>query len=120
MFEPLTKFIPQLENLTFEKSDNPLFYSGSMPPAVDKFIDAVYKFDEKNPDFGMRDYPIILRKNEKIISEDVSKLDGKIVLALIMSVIRGERFGSGIVESAIKSGEIKTWLLRLKEIDDQQ
>lgn len=120
MFESLTRFIPKFENFTFEESDNPLFYLGVMTPTFDKFISAVYKFVEKNPDFDLKNYQTILRENrEKIISKDVSNLDAQIVLALIFSRIRAGRFDVGFIEKAIENGEFKFWLLRLKEIDEQ-
>jgi hypothetical protein len=50
---------------------------------------------------------------------DVSSLDGKCVVALLVGTVRAERFCDGVLLSFFKSGVIKKWLLRLKEIDEE-
>lgn len=46
-------------------------------------------------------------------------LDGRTVMALLVRVIRAERFGEGAFLSFCESGSIAKWLQRLKEIDEE-
>jgi hypothetical protein len=48
---------------------------------------------------------------------DVSVLDGKCIMALLLGAVRSERFCDGALLSFFKSGAIAKWLLRLKELD---
>ena len=48
---------------------------------------------------------------------DVSHLDGKCIMALIVGAVRAERFCDGALLGFFKDGSIKKWLMRLKEID---
>ena len=49
---------------------------------------------------------------------DVSTLDGITIMALLVGVIRAERFCDGILLDFFKDGTIISWLKRLKEIDE--
>lgn len=51
---------------------------------------------------------------------DVSNMDAQGVMALFMGMVRGERFCDGTIMKMIKSGVVKKWLLRLKEIKEIQ
>lgn len=51
---------------------------------------------------------------------DVSNMDAQGVMALFMGMVRGERFCDGTIMKMIKSGAVKKWLLRLKEIKEIQ
>lgn len=48
---------------------------------------------------------------------DVDTLNEQCILALIMGVIRADRFSEGTLLSFFKDGYILKWLQRLKEID---
>jgi ADP-ribosyl-[dinitrogen reductase] hydrolase len=50
-------------------------------------------------------------------SADVQHLDEQAILALIMGVIRAERFCEGVLLAYFKDGYIIKWLKRLAEID---
>ena len=52
--------------------------------------------------------------------EDVSKMNPKTVLALMVGVVRAERFCDGALLSALKSGAIIRLLERLQEIAEQE
>lgn len=89
------------------------------------FVNAVYKFSNDNDEFDLFNYKAILEKNgitfeESLVNVDVSALDAKCVLALIMSVVRGDRFCEGLLATFLKNGCIVKWLGRLKELDEQE
>ena len=89
------------------------------------FVDAVYKFSNDNDEFDLFNYKAILEKTgitfeESLVNVDVSALDAQCILALIMSVVRGDRFCEGHLASFLKNGCIVKWLKRLKELDEQE
>ena len=92
---------------------------------VDHFIEDVYDFVSKHPEYELNRYYDILEINnikwekESMQNTDVSSLDGKCVVALLVGTVRAERFCDGVLLSFFKSGVIKKWLLRLKEIDEE-
>nr|WP_308508152.1 DUF6508 domain-containing protein [uncultured Stomatobaculum sp.] len=92
---------------------------------VDHFIEDVYDFVSKHPEYELNRYHDILETNnikwekESMQNTDVSSLDGKCVVALLVGTVRAERFCDGVLLSFFKSGVIKKWLLRLKEIDEE-
>ena len=75
-------------------------------------------------DFELNRYGEILEKNGlqwdlKSMSEaDVSSLDAQCVMALVMGVIRADRFFEGTLLDFLKDGSICTWLRRLDEIEN--
>lgn len=92
---------------------------------VDHFIEDVYDFVSKHPEYELNRYRDILETNnikwekESMQNTDVSSLDGKCVVALLVGTVRAERFCDSVLLSFFKSGVIKKWLLRLKEIDEE-
>lgn len=46
-----------------------------------------------------------------------SSLDAHCILAMIMHVIRGERFREGYLADALQHGHMKNWLERLTELE---
>lgn len=87
------------------------------------FIDDVYDFSERNEEFGLDRYDMILEENgikwgaESMDNADVSKMDGRGVMALIMGAVRAERFSDGALLHFFRNGTMRKWLERLKEID---
>lgn len=49
---------------------------------------------------------------------DASKLDGQVVMALLLGAVRAERFCDGALLGFFEDGSIRRWLLRLKEVDE--
>ena len=47
---------------------------------------------------------------------DVSNMDIQGVLALLMGMVRGERFCDGTILSMLKNGTVIKWLERIKDI----
>ena len=92
---------------------------------VRKLEEEIYHFEQDHPDFGLNRYGEILKKNEiewcfeSMKNVDVSKFDGKVVMALLMGAVRAERFCDGALIGFCKDGSIIKWLERLKDIDQQ-
>ena len=49
---------------------------------------------------------------------DVSALDGKTVMALLVGAVRAERFCDGALLGFLETGCIGRWLQRLRQIDE--
>lgn len=128
MYESLTRHIPMLENKQYGVTGwyiggceyNKAMYQ--MIYDVYDFVDDVYGYDETGK--SKMDYRKILEKagigfDEKSISQvDVSMLDGKTVFTLIFTVIRQDRFVTGLILGFCENGCLLKWLKRLKEIDE--
>lgn len=90
---------------------------------VPKFVKDVSDFVDENKDFELTRYNDILQKNgikwdkKSMKDADVSRLDAQCVMALIVAVIRADRFCDGVLLSFFNEGKIKEWVERLNEID---
>lgn len=93
---------------------------------VNELINAVYEFDNENPEFELKKYKELLKERnieweqQSMKNVDVSNMDAQGVMALFMGMVRGERFCDGTIMKMIKSGAVKKWLLSLKEIKEIQ
>lgn len=91
---------------------------------IREFEDAIYNFEQMHPEYGLNRYSSILEANgiewgmDSMSAKDVSILDGKCVMAMLMGAVRAERFCDGALLGFFKKGCIKKWLERLKEIDE--
>lgn len=90
---------------------------------ANSFMDEFYRFSKSHPEYELTNYSEILRNNglawgaDEMRSADLSKLDEKCVLALIMGAIRAERFCDGAFLGFLNDGSLTLWLKRLKDID---
>ena len=88
---------------------------------VQKFITAVYDFCDANPDYKLTNYKDILQERgvewtmASLRRANVENMDSQGVMALLMGLIRGERFCGGSILEALKEGMVQKWLNRLKE-----
>lgn len=134
-FATLTRYIPLIETddigtwIIDRENDGTPEHPIQMPfvnysEMVHHFIDDVYAFNDANKDFGLNHYYDILEQNglewgSKSMSEaDVSQMDAKCVMAIIMGAVRAERFCDGALLEFFKDGSILKWLGRLAEIDE--
>lgn len=134
IFESLTKYLSQLDKdpigtwIIDRENDGTPEHPIHMPfvnysEMVHHFINDVYRFNDNNKDFGLNRYGEILEQNglkwgSKSMSEaDVSHMDARCVMALIIGAVRAERFCDGAMLSLFEDGSIRRWLERLKEID---
>jgi ADP-ribosylglycohydrolase len=135
-FRPLTRYIETLSKVESfggwiggEQGDGTPGNPMRMPvmgyqPAAMEFVEEFYRFAAKHPEFGLNDYRAILEKYgvdwgfDGMRGADVHALDSRCVLAMIMTVIRVDRFCEGVLSSAFEEKMIGKWLERLKEIDE--
>lgn len=126
MYQTLTDYLPEIEKNTSGnwtiQSKEPMPYIAYIP-LVGDFEEEVYNFGENHPEYGLGQYQDILRTNgistgiESIQNADVSHMDGKSIMALLVCAVRAERYIQGALLDLFESGAIKKWLSRLKEID---
>jgi len=133
-FEILTKYIPMVQSdsvgewVTDKENDGTPEHPIQMPfvdysELVHNIIDDVYTFEEENKDMELTRYGDILKDNglewgtESMKHAGVSNFNAQCVLALIMGVVRAERFCDGALLDFFKSGCILKWLERLNSID---
>lgn len=89
------------------------------------FIDDIYTFIDGYPEYGLNSYIDILKENNiewgmtAMQNADVSSLDEKAILALLVGAVRAERFCDGAVRTFVKEGQIHKWLTKLKELDKE-
>ena len=136
-YENITKYLEEIEKDNFgtwiidKKSAGTLDDPIQMPfvnytEFVHNFIEEVYRFIDSNKEMGLTNYGEILNENgiewdsESMKNVDVSVLNAKCVLALIVGAIRAERFCDGALLSFFKNGSIQKWLMRLKELDIEE
>lgn len=135
MFEGLTKYLRIIEEaeccgdwVVDRESKGTMDDPIQMPyvnygMTVTEVEQAVYAFVDEHPEYELTRYKDILERNGlewdgRIMSKaDVSELDGKAVMALLLGAVRAERFCDGALFGFFKDGSIKRWLMRLKEID---
>ena len=93
---------------------------------VNELIEAVYEFEHENPEYELTKYGELLKKRglewrqRSMENADVSNMDAQGIMALLMGMVRGERFCDGAIMGMIKSGAVKKWLLRLQELKEMQ
>lgn len=136
MFESLTEYIPQLNNsqhgewIFDTENDGTMEHPFHMPyvdydEIVMKFVEDIYAFVDEHPEFELTSYSKILEENgiewgsKSMAAADVSNLDGKSVMALLVGIVRADRFCEGTLLKFLKSDKIIEWLRRLKEIDNK-
>ncbi|MCI9200392.1 MAG: hypothetical protein HFI03_08225 [Lachnospiraceae bacterium] len=126
MYQALTDYLSEIEKNTSGDwtihSEEPMPYM-VYSLVIRHFEKEVYIFAENHPEYELNHYNDILRENgiewgaEEMQNADVSQMDGKSVMALLMGAVRGERTCEGVLLSLFETGAIKKWLSRLKEID---
>ena len=135
-YEELTKYLPIIiddklgdwivDNKSKGTLDDPIHMPYvSYSDMVRSFISDVYLFIENHPEKGLNDYQLILEQSnikwemQSMQDVDVSKLDEKGVMALIVGTVRAERFCEGVLLAFFKEGQIYKWLTKLKELDKE-
>ena len=137
MYENLTVFLDELPTSEYgewhydQENDGSPEHPFQLPfviynPIVTKLVEAIQQFVDDHPDMELTRYREILEQSgikwslESMSRADVSKLDGRMVAALLVGAMRAERFCDGAFLGFCKDGSIRKWLFRLKEIDQGQ
>lgn len=134
IYESLVSFIPRLQGIEYGKvqpehqtGDGSLERPYQMPyytyaNVVYELEEEIYKFEREHPEFCLNRYGDILLLNglrwdeETMTNADVSCLNGQAVMALLLGMIRAERFCDGAIKFFLDSGSVQKWLSRLQEI----
>ncbi|MGD7061970.1 DUF6508 domain-containing protein [Bacillus altitudinis] len=133
-FEILTKYIPMLQEerigewVIDQENDGTAEHPIQMPfvnysEAVRHFIEDIYIFAEQHQEMELTRYREILKENgiesgmNDMENMDISNLNAQCVLALIMGIVRAERFCEGTLFNFFKSGAIVKCLERLDCLD---
>ena len=133
-FNILTKYILMIQSDNIGKwivdkvNDGTLEHPIQMPfvgysKMVESFQEDLYKFCDEHPEFDHTRYGETLESNniewstESMNAADVSILDEKCVIALLIGASRAERFCDGALLNFFESGCILKWLERLRTID---
>ena len=124
MYEALTAYISKFSKIRFGTrmiwEDYETFFDGTPP-----FWEDLYRFLDTHPELKIMDYRAFLEKKhikfeyDSMNNADVSTLDGKTVLTLIVAASRAEHLCEGALQKFIRAGCIKRWLMRLKAIDEE-
>ena len=134
MYESLTCFIKRLDGSSYGEWAKDLDGDGSpehpyqMPfvvydRTVYELMKAIQAFVGEYREMGLTRYSEILKMSgiewgARSMSEaDVSQLDGRTVVALLVGAMRADRFCDGAFLGFCEDGSIRKWLMRLKEID---
>lgn len=106
IYEPLTKYLHT-----------------QTPDEIYRFTNDMYTFIDSHPEYKLNQYKDILEANgihwdkESMQKADITALNERCVLALILGVVRAERFCEGTLLYFFENGIIEKWLLHLKSID---
>lgn len=93
---------------------------------VNELIEVVNEFEHENPEYELTKYGELLKERalewgqRSMENADVSNMDAQGIMALLMGMVRGERFCDGAIMGMIKSEAVKKWLLRLQELKEMQ
>lgn len=133
-FSELTKLIPELQKGDFGEwavdttnegtPEHPVqlpfvIYSDS----VNALRMHLFSFCSEHPELEYTSYGDTLDRNgidlltASMEGADLSGLDGKAVIALLVAAFRAERFCDGAILGFCESGAIIRWLQRLEELD---
>lgn len=130
----LTKYIPMIQSdsigewIVDKENDGTPEHPIQMPfvgysRMVDSFQEDLYKYCDEHPEYEHTRYGETLEKSniewstESMQAADVSKLDAKCVIALLIGAVRAERFCDGALLNFFESGCILKWLERLSNIE---
>ncbi|MEW4100235.1 DUF6508 domain-containing protein [Bacillus altitudinis] len=134
-FKILTNYIPMLQGddigewVIDQENDGTAEHPIQMPyvnysETVRRFIEDVYTFAEQHQEMELTRYSEILKENgieggtNDMEIVDTSNVNAQCVLALIMGVLRAERFCDGVILDFFTNGTIVKWLERLERLEN--
>lgn len=139
MFEKLISYLPELEGENKEfgewiidrKNDGSQEHPIQMPfvrfgPVMEGIYWAVYDIVEQHRELDLFNYQEILKARgidwdgRQMKEVDVSEWDAQGVLALLIGIIRVDRFSEGTFKAFLENGCYAKWIRRLKEIEDEE
>ena len=136
-FEKITAIIPLLESenrhgewiVDTESKGTPedpiQFPFVGYSAAAHRLIEAVHEcVVDLRDEMNVFDYMGVLESyglngEEDVLAADVSSCDAKCTLAMVLTIIRQDRFCEGLLLSYLENGKMLEWMKRLQEIDNQ-
>lgn len=122
MYEALTDYLPKIQDSDSWVRDTSCYIDYTS--TVNEFRKEILIFMDNHPEYELNRYIDTLRTigtewgTRGLQKVDVSDLDGKVIMALLMAAERGEYNSQGLILDLLESGTIQKWLLRLKELDN--
>lgn len=133
-FDALTNYTPLLRNdrigewisnedIKQKESGTIITSFVNYTETVNGFIYEFYKFSDENLDLEMRNYRVILKQYgfdlnfSSVTNEDISEMNSKRVLAMIMGMIREERYIEGALLRYFQNGKMLSLLERLDKLE---
>ena len=137
MYESLTSLLPKLQGAEYgewiidRENDGSPEHPKQFPfvaygRAVTDLENAIYRFIDEHKEMELTRYGDILEKAnikwdaQSMKYADVSDLDGRTVMALLVGAVRAERFCDGALLAFCEGGNVAKWLQRLKELDEMR
>ena len=93
---------------------------------IHKLADAVYEFVENNPEYELKSYQRLLEDRglkwgmDSFVKADVSNMDVQGILAMLVGLLRAERFSDGLILEALEKGLVVKWLVRMRDIVEKR
>lgn len=94
--------------------------------AGEMLIEAVHEcVEDLGEEMDVHDYMGVLESyglhgEDDIQAVDASACDAKCTLAMILAIVRQDRFCEGLLLHYLESGKMLEWMKRLAELDEQQ
>ena len=60
-----------------------------------------------------------LQDEGDVLAADVSACDARCTLAMILAIVRQDRFCEGLLLSYLENGKMLEWMKRLEELDER-
>lgn len=136
MYESLTSLLPKLQGAKYgdwiidKENDGSPEHPKQLSfvvyeRAVTDLETAIYRLIDDHKEIELTRYGDILGAanikwdTQSMRYADVSALDGKTVMALLVGAVRAERFCDGALLAFCEDGSVAKWLQRLKELDEE-
>ena len=129
MYEQVTAYLGKLKPAHWNYPDQKDAAPNTFLPGWCEYDEITSEFMHKMYEFvpnGDQNYDEIIYKatgldcHEDMSKADISKIDGDIILYMIFSMCRGERFSSGLFGSYVANGTIDRMLFKLQELDERE
>jgi len=124
MFEKLTDCIPYLESEKGRDLYHPDEHRGMPLPIY--IEETIYAVRDENRELQFANYAEIIQSHgvewseKSMLEADVSGWNARSVFAIIIALVRAERYAYGIYDRFLENGCLLKWLQRLKKLDDTE
>lgn len=118
-YTSVTRFLPALSHKSTFGTWHEYFWV-SYDHDVEQFQDAVESFFSKQPDWGFYDYLSLLHANllsTSLSQADPEDYDARTVMAMVIYIVRGEKFDPGVLLDFLEHGVVQRWLQRLQDTE---